>query len=205
MPWKADLKVRLYVRLVYGRLPLERRFNGRAELGGHFGIDPEPERPRDAGLVQEHPEAVDRAVAARSRGGQQRRLERNVDDVAYEGAGGERSKVEVERRLPDHPLARRVDEHRRAVECAMPVVPGNHFHGRTKLARKRVGALTSAIGDANLAGTAIDQAVDDRPGAAAGADDDRRPRVGTPARLPLKDVARKAMDVVVRARQRSVR
>ncbi len=92
-----------------------------------------------------------------------------------------------------------------AVQRAMPVVPVNRDDRGAELVRERLPPRACPIGNANLTRAAIEKAVDDGARAAARADDDRGPRVGSPVRLLLQDIAREAVNVVVRPRQRAIR
>src|SRR5262249_43425895 len=63
-------------------LDLRRRLHHGAQLGRDPGHDAEPGVEGSARLVDQHAGPVDGGIAARSRGGEQRRLARNIDDVA---------------------------------------------------------------------------------------------------------------------------
>src|SRR4029450_4997137 len=88
----------------------QRCFDGGAQFRCDLRVQSEPEPPRDARLMEQHPEAVYRRIAPATRGGQQRCVERNVDNVDDERGGWKRVETEVERRLADHPLARGGDD-----------------------------------------------------------------------------------------------
>ena len=70
---------------------------------------------------------------------------------------------------------------------------------------ERFRAGGRAIDDADFRRAALRERVGDRPGAAAGADHHRRPRIGAPRRMPLQDVLHEPERVVVRAEERPVR
>src|SRR5262247_2737892 len=73
------------------------------QLGRHFRACAEPLLEAEPRLLQQHAEAVHRAVAAGARGDEQRRLERDVHDVVDHGAPLQWLDVDLERRLADHP------------------------------------------------------------------------------------------------------
>src|SRR5581483_4845308 len=107
----------------------------------------EPRLPRRPSLIQQHAEAVDRAVAALARGGEKRRFERDINDVDGERASRQLVESNVERGLADHAATRGVDDHRRTVERIVALLP-----------RQRLDRAAELIGDALRAG---ERAVDE--------------------------------------------
>src|SRR5687768_4171717 len=98
-----------------------RGFHLRAEFGCDVRIQAKPCLPRRAHLMQQHPQSVHRGIAATACRRQQWCLYWHIDDVADERCGWKLVEGKVERRLSDHALARRVDEHRGVVESHVPV------------------------------------------------------------------------------------
>src|SRR5688572_5336559 len=88
----------------------------RAKIRRDLRVDPEPRLPRRPHLVQQHTEAIHGGIAAPARSGEQWRVQRRVDDIRDDRTARQRVEREFERRLADHPLARRVDEQGRAFE-----------------------------------------------------------------------------------------
>src|SRR5215813_1176682 len=80
------------------------------QLGRHFRASAKPLLEAEPRLLQQHAEAIHRAVAAGARGDEQRSLERDVHDVVDHGASLQWLDVDLERRLADHPERRTVDE-----------------------------------------------------------------------------------------------
>ena len=91
---------------------LKRRLDLRAQFRRHLRLDAEPRLPRRDALVQQHAEPRHRAVAARARRLDQRRLARDVDDVVDQRRLRQLVEAQIERRLADHALAGGVDQHR---------------------------------------------------------------------------------------------
>src|SRR6202008_4376717 len=90
------------------------------------------------------------------------------------------------------------------VQREMPVVPVDGDDRGAELVRERLRPRACAVGNANFTPAGSEKAVADGARATAGPDDDRGPRVGSPVRVVLQDVAREAVHVVVGARERSV-
>src|SRR2546423_3183686 len=82
-----------------------------AQLRRHLRIAAEPFAKAEAGLMQQHAETVDRAVAALARRGDERRLERYVDHVVHHGAAFQRREIELERLLARHAERRAIHQH----------------------------------------------------------------------------------------------
>src|SRR5687767_9152947 len=96
--------------------PGNRRLNLRAEFGCDFRVETEPCLPRRAHLVQQHPQSIHRGIAATACRCQQWSLYWHIDDVADERGRWKLVENDIERRLADHALARRVDQHCGAVQ-----------------------------------------------------------------------------------------
>ena len=66
-----------------------------AQFGRHFRAPTEPALESRSSLVQEHPEPLRRAQAARSRRLDQGRPERDVDDIGHDRVRRQRGEVEA--------------------------------------------------------------------------------------------------------------
>src|SRR5262245_45215460 len=110
----------------------------RAEIRRHLRLYPEPGFPGWTGLVQQHAEPVDGAVAALARRDEQRRLARGVDNVRHERACRQLVELEIERWVAEHALARRINEHRRTGERGMALLPRQHLDRPAELLRQRL-------------------------------------------------------------------
>src|SRR6266496_769210 len=185
-------------------LLLDRPLDHRPQFRRHLGLDAEPRLPGRTALIQEHSEAVNGAVAALSRRGEEWRLERDVDDVRYERGLWQLVQPDVECRLPDHAAAGGVDDHRRAVERVVALVPGQGLDRAAELPGDALGAVKRAVDEPDLLRAFLRESVADRARAAAGADHDDRPRVRPPAGLLVPDVVDEAVAIVVGAGERSV-
>ena len=73
-----------------------------AKLGRHLRPHPEPALEARHRLVKQHAEPIHGAVSACLSGGEERGLERAIDDVGDDGVGGKHGKVDIERRLARH-------------------------------------------------------------------------------------------------------
>src|SRR5262245_48840096 len=150
-PWLVRLKPdTTYVLPRNVRCLWNGRFDLCAELGRDFRIKAEPCFPRRTHLVQQHAEPVDGRVSASLRGCEQRCVHGHIHDVAHQCRGRELVEREVERRLTDHPLAGRVDQHCCAVQRQMPLVPGERRHGWPEFAGQAFGTWKRPIDHSNI-------------------------------------------------------
>src|SRR5207302_1905359 len=176
----------------------------RSKLRRHFGLDAEPGLPGGPALIEKHTQAVGGAVAALACRGEERRLERNVDDVGGERALRQLVQCDVEGRLADHAAARGVDHHRRAFQGLVALFPGQGVDRLAELVGNSLCARERAVEEANLLRPFPGQPVAHGARTTAGADHRDGPGVGPPARLLLLDVVDEAVAIVVGAGERPI-
>src|SRR5262245_7524398 len=173
------------------------------QLGRHFRACAEPLLEAEPRLLQQHTEAVHRAVATASRGGEQRRLERDVHDVVDHDTRLQRADVDLERRLADHPERRAVDEQIGVAEQRRKVVVAVRAHPPAEALGEPASARDRAIDDPHLQ-TARRERIDGGTGGAARAQDHgASPRHG-PARRAVIEMGHEAVGVGVPAHQPAI-
>ena len=158
--------------------------------------------------MQQHAQATHRGIAAQPGGAQEGCFERDVDDVGRHRSERQSRQIDVQCALTDHALAGGVDHQCRPFQRRVPVGPvhrPNRWPERClECLRHRLRLLQRAVHKLNFPHAFPQQAVAHRPRTAACAQHHCRPRIGTPVRLLLAQVADEAEGIVVAANQAAV-
>ena len=72
------------------RSTLQCGFNRRTQGGRYLGQHAKPRFKRGPGLVQQHAQAVHSRIALLAGGRQQRRFQRHINNIGYQGVAGQR-------------------------------------------------------------------------------------------------------------------
>src|SRR6185436_13596404 len=144
------------------------RLDHAAQLWRDLRLAAEPFAKTESRLLQQHAQAVDRAVAALLRLREKRRLQRDVDDVVDHGALPERPEIDLQRVLALHAERGAVHEHVGLRQQFRQVIPP--MSARTEALRQLLRARDGAIHDVHF-DAALSERIDRRAAGAAGPED----------------------------------
>jgi hypothetical protein len=168
------------------------------------GITPNHALNAGRAWLSSRPSPLTVDVAAGARRCEQRRFRRDVDQVTDDRALRKAIERNLEWRLARHAEARRVGQHRNAVERVVALVPRQHFHHGADGVGDLLCLVERSIGEPDLGRALRSQACDHRTRRAARAQHGDWPRIGPPLRVDVAEALDEAVAVVVEARQRSV-
>ena len=154
--------------------------------------------------MEQHADAVKRGIAASAGRGQERRFQRDVDDVGGDCVHWQRIKLDVQRGFALHALAGHVDRHGNAVERIVAFFPGMDLDRPAEFFRQFFRPFPGAVDQPDFGHALVQQRVTHRPAAAAGSDDRDRSGIGPPVGAELLQVAEKPQPVVIGPEQRTV-
>ena len=151
--------------------------------------------------MQQHAEAVDGPVAARTGSGEQWGFQRHVDHVAHDGVALQRGEIDRKRRLPDHAERRAVDEEIGGGQQARQRLGAIGVNPGPETGREIVRALGGPVGDGHVE-AARDESVDRRSCGASRADDHGVRLRDVPPGRAVVEAGDEAVDVRIAADKR---
>ncbi len=145
--------------------------------------------------MQQHAEPVGDLQSAAARGGQQRRLQRHIDEIGDHGGGRQQADVDRKRRLAMHAERRGIHQQARARQHLADRLPGDRMHV-AELVGQRAGAIERSVGQMHALDAALEQSEHHRARRAAGA---QHQRVGglVPSGCAGVEIVDEALDVGV--------
>jgi hypothetical protein len=150
------------------------------------GVTPNQRAKPGTGLMKQHAETVDRAKPPGFRKGQQRGLQRHVDDVGDDAPIRHGGEVRLEGRLAGHAEGRGVHQQFHIVQGRFNRRPGERNEARSrpdrKFRRDLLGLLDRPVGDQNALDGSRHQPRDDAARRAAGPGHEHRSHIPLPAR-----------------------